>query len=73
MFIVEKCVWLNVFRVTVLVLGVFRDIFIFLFNFECEYIGKFYCGWYFLYVKIGLESGFLFSVRLDVEGVCGKE
>lgn len=69
----EKCAWLNVFRVTVLALGVFRDTLTSLLNLECEHIGKPHCGWYLLYAKTGLESGLLLSVRLDVEGACGKE
>lgn len=33
----EKCAWLNVFRVTVLALGVFRDTLTSLLNLECEH------------------------------------
>ena len=67
----EKCAGLNVFRVMVLALRVFRDAVTSLLNLHCEHKCKSRCGWYILYTKAELGSGFLLSVRLDVEGACG--
>lgn len=68
----EKCAGLNVFRVTVLALHVFKDTLISLFNLHCVHMCRSHCGWYFLYIKTRLEGELLLGVKLDVEGACGN-